>query len=151
MTRVGIIGIQMAILLVLTAAQATAKDLSVVKPVMACENLARAVIATPGEAPARIYSATLVTADTPSPYCQVKGYVSPQVKFELRLPTEAWTQRLLFTGCGSLCGNINISVRAAEGCQPTTKGEIALVSSDLGHDSGANSGDALWAADNPQG
>src|SRR5581483_5627951 len=105
----------------LFAAPASAKNLDPVKPVMDCAALARAVIAPPGEAPARIQTAAIVSDDGTdvgrlAPYCDVKGYVAPAVKFELRLPMAAWTQRLLFTGCGGFCGNVRISVRAAEGC-----------------------------------
>src|SRR5580704_14222169 len=99
---------------VLFAARASAIILDPVQPVMDCAALARAVIAPAGEAPARIQTAAVVSDDGPAPYCDVKGYVAPAVKFELRLPMTAWTQRLLFTGCGGFCGNVRISVRAAE-------------------------------------
>ena len=129
----------------LSAMPAAARDLPAVKPVLDCSALAKIVLANP-EAPGRVESAAVVTTGTPSPYCDVKGYVTPQVRFELHLPTVNWTQRLLFEGCGGFCGAIRLgAVRAAEGCQPVTNGEFILVTSDLGH---ASQGmDAVWAAD----
>jgi feruloyl esterase len=60
---------------------------------------------------------------------------------------ENWTQRLLFEGCGGLCGAIHLGrVTAADGCQAVSNGEFAVVSSDLGHKS-KDDQDAVWAAD----
>ena len=44
------------------------------------------------------------------PMCVVKGYVSPQINLEVRLPMQGWTQRYLQTGCGGLCGSLSIRV-----------------------------------------
>ncbi|MEP7004561.1 MAG: tannase/feruloyl esterase family alpha/beta hydrolase [Sphingomonas bacterium] len=108
--------------------------------------LAGAEIAPAGAAPARITSAKLV-AGSIAPYCEVRGYVAPQVKFELRLPTQNWMQRLMFSGCGGFCGTIDFRIPASDGCSAIENGEFALVTSDLGHDSR----DTVWAARNPQG
>jgi feruloyl esterase len=138
----------MVVLLVPTEIQA--RDLPVVKAAVSCESLATAVFAATGEAPARVNSATLVSIGTPSPYCNVRGYVAPQVNFELHLPTENWTQRLLYSGCGGFCGQVNVRTQAAERCQPVQDGELALVAADLGHSTSALD-DAMWSVDNPQG
>lgn len=130
---------------------ASAKDLPVAKPVMACADLAETDVAPPGEAPARIVTAKLVTTGTIAPYCEVRGYVAPQVKFELRLPTENWTQRLMYSGCGGFCGRVDFRIRAAEDCPAVTNGELALVASDLGHDTPDGNADTVWAAANRQG
>jgi len=63
-----------------------------------------------------------------------------------------WTQRFLQTGCGGLCGNLNINVGRTDGCAPATNGEIALASTDMGHSNGPGrgNGDPVWAAENPQ-
>jgi hypothetical protein len=59
--------------------------------------------AIPG-VPARLTSATLVAAKYPyTEYCDVKGYVVPQIQFELRLPT-SWNGRYLQGGSGRLAG-----------------------------------------------
>lgn len=124
---------------------ATARDLPVQKPAMDCVALAKIVL-TSKDAPGRVESAAIVTTGTPSPFCNVKGYVVPQLRFELHLPTENWTQRLLFNGCGGFCGNIRLGApRVSEGCVPVTNGEFATVTSDLGHSSQGM--DAVWAMD----
>ncbi len=39
------------------------------------------------------------------PYCRVRGYVSPQVGFELALPMQHWNGKFLHIGCGGWCGD----------------------------------------------
>nr|WP_253201306.1 tannase/feruloyl esterase family alpha/beta hydrolase [Sphingomonas quercus] len=127
-------------------APAEARSLPVVAPRMACADLARMVLADPA-APGRVETATVVGDKGAAPYCEVKGYVAPQVRFELHLPMRSWTQRLMFLGCGGFCGVVRLGPpRAAEGCRPLDAGEFALVTSDLGHVAGGIM-DAVWAAD----
>ena len=49
-----------------------------------------------------------------------------------------WTQRFVQTGCGGLCGNLNIRVSNDDGCYPATHGELALASTDMGHSGGGD-------------
>ena len=133
------------------AIPANARDLSVAKPALACSQLAETDVDPAAEAPARIVTARVVTQGAAKPYCEVRGYVAPQVKFELRLPTETWTQRLMFSGCGGFCGRVEFRIRAAEGCAPLDNGELALVTSDLGHDTPDGNADTVWAAYNRPG
>ena len=125
-----------------------APDFAAVKPVAACENFGNSALALGDGTPVRIESAARAVVDGHA-FCTIKGYVAPQVRFELRLPLERWHQRLLFTGCGGFCGQVAIRVQAAEQCAATGNAEMALVSSDLGHSSGSS--DTLWASGNPQG
>jgi len=67
------------------------------------------------------------------PYCQVTGTIARDIHFEVRLPLAGWTQRFLQTGCGGLCGNLQIHTEDAEGCTPVTDGSIVLASDDMGH------------------
>ena len=124
-------------------------DLKVVKPVMDCAQLTslRGVpISSLAGVPMRVVSAQVVK-DGPAPYCEVKGYVSPQVNFELHLPTENWTQRFVQVGCGGLCGNLRgVRVANADGCIPAQNGELALAATDTGH----TGSDGTWAANDPQ-
>jgi hypothetical protein len=110
--------------------------LKVVEPVMACEKLAQADISTVVGAKTHITSAEPVPQETPAPYCRVTGYVEPMVKFEVRLPLTTWTQRFVQTGCGGLCGNLNIRLGNDDGCYPAQHGELALASTDMGHTGG---------------
>lgn len=37
-------------------------------------------------------------------YCRVQATIGPATGVEMRLPLSSWNERLLFTGCGGLCG-----------------------------------------------
>ena len=122
-------------------------DLKVVLPSGPCSDLANARIAMPADAALHISAAVEVRDDGPSPYCKVTGFVSPEVRFEVRLPMNTWTQRLVQTGCGGLCGNLNIRLGNAASCAPAQNGELILASTDMGHSGGM---DAVWADGHPQ-
>ena len=111
-------------------------SLAVVAPVTACEKLAQADISQTVGAKTHITSAEPMPQGTPAPYCRVTGYVEPMVKFEVRLPLNTWTQRLVQTGCGGLCGNLSIHLGNDDGCYPAQHGELALASTDMGHTGG---------------
>jgi len=84
------------------------------------------------EAPAQISDAREAQVEGKA-MCVVRGYVSPQIQFEVRLPTQGWTQRYLQTGCGGLCGSL--SVRAPQrACPMLQRGELATASTDMGHE-----------------
>jgi feruloyl esterase len=72
-----------------------------------CSALIQRDFAAIPDAPTAILSAQIVssTAQTPE-YCEVKGYVTPQVQFEVRLPTQNWSRRYLQVGCGGYCGSL---------------------------------------------
>jgi pimeloyl-ACP methyl ester carboxylesterase len=138
-----------AFLLLATApALLQAINLPAVAPVIACEALAQQVFMADEKSPARIISAKTEATDSGAPYCLVQGYVAPQVRFELRLPTRNWTQRLVFAGCGGFCGSVNMRLQAATNCPLLQSGELATVTSDLGHQAGGT--DGIWAVKNEQ-
>ena len=110
--------------------------LSAVAPVVDCAKLASTDISAAVGSKTYITSAERVADGKPSPYCRVTGYVEPMVKFEVRLPLTTWTQRFVQTGCGGLCGNLNIRLNNDDGCYPAQHGELALASSDMGHTGG---------------
>ncbi len=110
--------------------------LAAVQPVLACEKLAQADLNTAVGAKTHITSAQSMPEGTPAPYCRVTGYIEPMVKFEVRLPLTTWTQRFVQTGCGGLCGNLNIRLSNDDGCYPAQHGELVLASTDMGHTGG---------------
>lgn len=65
----------------------------------------------------------------------------------MRLPLKTWTQRFVQTGCGGLCGNLNIRLGNDFGCAPAQNGELVLASTDMGHSGGM---DAAWANGHPE-
>jgi feruloyl esterase len=110
--------------------------LSVVAPVTDCAKLMMSDISPAVGAKTHITSAVPVQDGQPAPYCRVLGYVEPAVKFEVRLPLATWTQRYVQTGCGGLCGQLDIRLGNDEGCYPAQHGELALASTDMGHTGG---------------
>ena len=127
------------------AAMSGLAALAAKEPVMSCADLAKVDLSGLADMPIHITSATEIKDGSPAPYCKVLGYVEPEVKFEVRLPLSGWTQRYLQTGCGGLCGNLNIRVSGDMGCAPSQNGELALASTDMGHSTRGGS----WGA-NPQ-
>ena len=79
-------------------------------------------------------------------FCQIKGTIAPQIRFELRLPVAGWTQRYLQTGCGGLCGMLDVHVEHADTCTAIKDNAVALASTDMGHQ-GRYMGDGSFGAD----
>jgi hypothetical protein len=122
--------------------------------VKACTDLLSGDYTAVQDAPTRLDSATVVlkSATNPQDYCLVKGYVSSQVHFEVKLPVSGWTQRFLMLGCGGYCGFVSTATSPAstQGCEPAASGEMVTASTDLGHTkSGTQFADGLWAVGNP--
>lgn len=111
--------------------------LAIVLPVVNCARLARADISSMVGAPTHITSAAQAFDSRQVPYCKVLGYVEPHVRFEVHLPVSNWTQRFVQTGCGGMCGMLGIRLGNAQGCSPAEHGELALGTTDMGHDGGA--------------
>jgi len=119
-----------------SARAADYQNLSAVKPVTSCDQLAKADLA-----PAVGTKVTIKAAeerDTPKgKFCKVTGTIAPAVGFEVDLPMEHWTQRYLEAGCGGMCGSINASINNAGTCVPALNGEFVVASDDMGHSGGA--------------
>ncbi|MGI9331113.1 MAG: tannase/feruloyl esterase family alpha/beta hydrolase [Gammaproteobacteria bacterium] len=109
----------------------------------ACEEMARALgLEQIPDAPTSLTAAESIEASNELPaHCRIRGYVAPQVRFELRLPLEDWNQKLLMQGCGGLCGDI----RSAS-CDDALARSYAVVTTDMGHQAPAYQ--SLWALDN---
>lgn len=73
-------------------------DLRVVTPKVDCASLQSTDVSHAAGAVTQVASATLVDDHQASAYCSVKVVVDNYARFELHLPTTAWTQRLLFGG-----------------------------------------------------
>ena len=134
---------------------ASAAALSVVRPVSACEDLAHSDFTHLDGAPARIDAAEEVaSAPGKNGYCKITGYIASDVRFEVRLPLDGWTQRFLMVGCGGYCGFVAIDNdlvdKQSAGCVALNAGTMATAASDLGHEKSASFfPDGLWAHGNP--
>ncbi len=110
-----------------------------------CEALQKADFSGVPDAPTQLTGTKLVKPEgDAASYCQVLGYVSPQVGFEIRLPAEDWNGKFLEVGCGGTCGKLFTEMGVCDA--PVKKGYACAVS-DMGH---KGSVDALWAYNNLQ-
>ena len=124
-----------------------AAQLAAVTPVVACETLAQADIDQAVGAKTHIESAATVRGEGGRSYCRVRGVITPANRFEVQLPVGHWTQRFVQTGCGGLCGMLNIHLDKADTCKPAQNGELVLASTDMGHEGGM---DGKWGRDDYQ-
>jgi feruloyl esterase len=99
------------------------------------------------DAPTYLTAAALVPAANGLPqFCEINGYIAPQIVFKLRLPASGWNGKLLVTGCEEgYCGSIAIDSPAS---QQGLKRGYAVTTSDSGHI--GTPFDAQWAYNNPQ-
>jgi hypothetical protein len=115
----------------------------VADPALRCDSLQRSDFSGVQDAPTQVTVSKLVKAGGGVPaYCQIKGYIVPQIGFELRLP-ENWNGKFMEVGCGGWCGSIN-----ADACAPPLKRGYACVASNMGHEGAGE--DTLWADRNLQ-
>jgi feruloyl esterase len=161
----GAIGAVGVILVAFGPGDAHAANLGVVTPVMSCTDLLKHDFTSLEDAPTKLNSATVVEASSsvPTQQCVVSGYVAPEVKFSIRMPTQNWTQRLLMKGCGGYCGDLIAPQPTSYdpgsgtfGCPFVSSGELVVAAHDGGHAGQTNSSrflasisDGAWAIDDP--
>jgi Tannase and feruloyl esterase len=96
-----------------------------------------------------VTAATEVAASAGEPaHCDVRGYIEPAVRFQLRLPTTTYSGRYLQYGCGAYCGEIPPTPFPA--CGGPRGGDMAVAGTDDGHVGQPPFPflDGTWAADN---
>lgn len=97
------------------------------------------------DAPTQILDAIEIGARDHLPaHCRVRGYVSPQVGFELLLPSADWNSKFMEVGCGGFCGDFEFAGLCDE---PLRRG-YACGLTDMGHRSSIL--DGKWAFENLQ-
>jgi hypothetical protein len=111
-----------------------------------CKPLASVDFSMVPDAPTHINAAKLIPATSDKPaYCEVEGYVAPQVGILMRLPVQDWNGRLLEVGCGGFCGSYAFIVN----CDDALRSGYACITTDMGHKDPAGTS-AEWAYNNPQ-
>ncbi|MCB2106442.1 MAG: tannase/feruloyl esterase family alpha/beta hydrolase [Rhodobacteraceae bacterium] len=96
------------------------------------------------DAPTRLSTADVISARAGVPaYCKASGYVATNVGVEIRLPMSAWNGKLLFTGCGAMCG----TMLGAAACDDAVARGYACATTDMGHRGLPY--DGKWAYNNP--
>lgn len=109
----------------------------------ACEALAKLSFQLYPDTVAMVESAASVASSATAPaHCRVRGYVSPQVGFEVRLPA-AWNGRLLQQGCRGMCGIIHLDT-----ANDALARGYATVGTDMGHRA-VSSTSGAWALSGP--
>jgi len=93
----------------------------------ACRDLASLKLSALPDAPTRITGTRWVEAADGLPaFCDVIGYVAPQVGIQVRLPAD-WNGRFHMEGCGTLCG-----VRIIESTDDPLSRGTAVATTDMG-------------------
>jgi feruloyl esterase len=96
----------------------------------ACTALLAADFSQLPDAPTRIRSA-VAESNTAAPRCLVEGFVSPEVGFELRLPSAAaWNGKFVMLGCGGFCGRVR---DIYDVCDAVNGRGYACILTDMGH------------------
>jgi feruloyl esterase len=114
-------------ILIPTAASA---DEAILRPVRTCAELVR-TYDLPG-AVTHVTAATVVPATATEPEnCDVRGYVEPAVRFQLRLPTTTYAGRYMQVGCGGFCGSV--ATTPFTDCGLPHGGDVAVAATDGGH------------------
>jgi feruloyl esterase len=129
-------------LLATIASAAAANDLAIVRPVIACADLASIDLTAIGDVGSKVSSATETNSSNIA-VCSVEGKLAPEINFQVLLPVRTWTQRYLQTGCGGLCGRISLESGASNGCQVLNDGGFVMAATDMGH----SGNDASWGQD----
>ena len=95
-----------------------------------CEALSGKDFKTVVGAAVTITKAELVSSksDAHPAHCHVLATIAPSTGVEIQLPVENWNERLLFTGCGGLCGLI----RSSQGADALAR-NYAVATTDMGH------------------
>ncbi|MSO96956.1 MAG: tannase/feruloyl esterase family alpha/beta hydrolase [Rhodospirillaceae bacterium] len=95
----------------------------------ACKSITQLDLAALPDAPTHITYTVFVPASEKLPaYCDVRGYVAPQVGIRLRIPDKAWNGKFHFEGCGTMCG-----VRTIEAANDPLSRGYAVAVTDTGH------------------
>jgi feruloyl esterase len=108
-----------------------------------CEALAGADFTDVKDAPTQVVAAKFAEPEGIAAYCQVQGYIAPQIGFELRMPVSDWNGKFMEVGCGGWCGTIIIGA-----CDGPLRRGYACIASDMGRK--GTGFDVLWSHNNWQ-
>jgi hypothetical protein len=140
-------GAACALIELLPAGASAAEADSVTSAAVKCQALENANFSGIPDAPAQVTAAKLEAVKEYLPaHCQVNGYVTPQVGFELELPVTNWNKKFIEIGCGGHCGVIEFD--GHNSCEGPLRKGYACIVSDMGHKGTA--ADGLWGLDNLQ-
>ena len=113
-------------------------------PLERCQDIVHSEVSNIPDAPTQVVGSSHIVESSSQEYCEVRGYVVPNVGFSLRLPLNGWNGKLIEVGCGGACG----SMEHAVSCKNPLHRGYACIVSDGGHRS--TQMDMKWAYNNPQ-
>ncbi|MBT4741329.1 MAG: tannase/feruloyl esterase family alpha/beta hydrolase [Rhodospirillaceae bacterium] len=76
-------------------------------------------------------------------YCELSGFIAPQVGFEIRLPIDGWNGRFLQQGCSGMCGKLVL-----DAANDALSRGYATATTDMGHRA-VSSRSGIWAYNDP--
>lgn len=121
----------------------------------ACEMLKLADFSRVTDAPTRVAESAYLEATAADPAaCLLRGYVAPQVGFQMKLPVANWNGELVEVGSGGFAGSTQGGGERLW-CDELVRQGYACIHSDHGHTSGVGDKtlaglDGIWAFNNPQ-
>lgn len=82
-------------------------------------------------------------------FCQVRGTIDPNIRFEARFPLADWNGKYFQSGCGGYCGSVLPDKPGfSNTINEALKRGFAAITTDSGHQGGL--GEASWAKDDPE-
>lgn len=108
-----------------------------------CQSFGPVNFVIEGGTPVEVKAGHLVDDDVAPPYCELSGFVAPQVGFEVRLPLENWNGKFLQQGCSGLCGKLVL-----DAANDALSRGYATATTDMGHRA-VSSRSGIWAYNDP--
>jgi hypothetical protein len=96
-----------------------------------------------GGTPVEVKAGHIVDEDVGRPYCELSGFVAPQVGFEIRLPLYDWNGKFLQQGCSGMCGKLVL-----DAANDALSRGYATATTDMGHRA-VSSRSGIWAYNDP--
>jgi hypothetical protein len=96
-----------------------------------------------GGTPVEVKAGHIVDDGVAPAYCELSGFVAPQVGFEVRLPVENWNGKFLQQGCSGMCGKLVL-----DAANDALSRGYATATTDMGHRA-VSSRSGIWAYNDP--
>ena len=106
-----------------------------------CRALTKRDFSRTQDAPFTLTGASVMTQNVSRPFCELDGYIIPEISFKMRLPIEGWNGRFMLLGSGGWA-----SRKFDFLCDDPLSRGYACIMGDGGH----QYNDGLWMQSNPQ-
>jgi hypothetical protein len=125
-------------------------EASAIPATVDCAALSKMDLSHVRDAAGTVTSATVTTVNGHE-YCDVRGTIRTQTRFEIQLPTTGWQGQYLQQGCEGLCGaplSMPLAPAAGINCDPANNGQLVLGIDNGGH-TGNDLSDGHWGEHDP--